>query len=96
MTSAVVLLTIVIINHYFPNVPFLKDFIKTKGSAWVKIYMDLMINTFKRFYLIRGEVVAVLVVAPVIIITYLLNNLFHLLLKEWGDAIFKAFIRRQI
>ncbi len=88
MVTALVLLSVVLITHYFPKVPFLKDFIKDKGYIWVKIYLEFMLNLFKRASLLRGEGAAILTILPVIIITYLINNLFILLLKEWGHMIF--------
>ena len=92
MTTALILLMVALANHYFPKIPFITDFIKNKGTAWVKLYLESSLNIFKRVSILRGEVSAVLVILPVILITFLINNLFHLLLKEWGSIIFTSVV----
>jgi len=90
MITALVLFVVVLITHYFPNIPLVQDFFNNKGASWVKIYLEFMLKALQKISLLKGEMAAVLVILPVITITYLINNLFHLLLKEWGEMFFMA------
>lgn len=88
MITALVLLVVVIITNYLPKIPFIQDFMNEKGSLWVKIYLEIMLNLCRKTALLRGEVVAVLAILPVIAMTYLLNYSFYASLKELGNIIF--------
>lgn len=91
MTTALILLVVVLITHYFPKIPLITDFITAKGAGWVKLYLEFILNIFKKTSLFsKGEFVAVIIVLLVLLITFLINSLFHLVLKEWGDMIFMA------
>jgi len=88
MTTALILLVVVLINHYYPKIPLITDFITAHGKGWVKIYLEFVLNMFKGSSLLKGEFIAIIIILLVVLITFLLNSLLHLLLKEWGDIFF--------
>lgn len=92
MTAALILLVVVLVNNYFPKVPQVTDFITAKGVVLVKLYLEFFLNMFKKLTWLKGELVAALAMITIIVITYLINNLFYLLLKEWGSIIFMTMI----
>lgn len=90
MSGALILVVVVLMNRYFPKATAIADFCAAKGAALVKIYLEFCLNIFKKITFIKGEFLAILMVLPMVIIVYLLNNVFNLLLKEWGNIIFST------
>lgn len=88
MTTALILLIVVLINHLFPKIPVVTDFITLRGAYWLKFYINSLLNMFKKASMLRGEIAAVLVILPIPIITFLIIYLFNLLLKGWGYSFF--------
>ena len=90
MTTAIVLFVVIVVHYYFPKISLLRDYLQANGSLWVKPYIESSSNAIGKINFLPTDVVAALIILPIVIATFLLNGAILLLLKQFGSAIFMA------